>query len=147
MKRCRVSLILTALMVMAGVSCSKSLESKDLNANYNKWTRTGIQEYEYSLAINCFCSTDRTGPHIIRVNGDLIATVNGNSYDITKTGTLYTVPQLFNLIRESIARKPYRITVEYDNTYGFPKKIYIDYDQNIADEEVGFTLTGFRKIR
>lgn len=58
-----------------------------------------------------------------------------------------TIPKLFNVIRDAIARKAYNLTVKYDPTLGYPTQINIDYDSQIADDEVFLTIENLQNIR
>ena len=56
-----------------------------------------------------------------------------------------TISELIELITASEARKPYKKTLRFDPTYGYPVEVFFDFDQNIADEELGFVITSFTK--
>jgi len=47
--------------------------------------------------VNCYCLPARIGPHIIKVGGNKIVSVNNLPYDITKTGELMTKIKAFLL--------------------------------------------------
>ena len=51
------------------------------------------------------------------------------------------IPGLFAIIADAIARNPFDMAVTYDPTTGVPVDVWIDYVQNIADEELGFRST------
>jgi hypothetical protein len=111
-----------------------------------QWKKANIHSYEFLLRVNCFCSPETTGPHRILVRADTLFSVNGIPYGRIKIdGRFLTVPDLFLFIKESNARNPFRKTVLYDSAYGFPTSIYFDFDKQIADEEIGYLITEFRK--
>ncbi len=89
---------------------------------------------------------ERVGPHVIKVSRDTIVTVNNLPYDITRTGKLMTINELFGFIKTSLDQNPYRNTISYDPTFGFPQSIYFDFNKEIADEEIGFQITDFKTI-
>ena len=51
-----------------------------------------------------------------------------------------TVDGLFDVLRDAIERQAHRIDVTYDPISGVPLDVFIDYEQNIADEELGFSV-------
>jgi hypothetical protein len=125
-------------------SCTKSVDDDELSLNQKKWIGNNITNYEFTLTVNCFCLSARVGPHNIKVTDDKIVSVNNSPYDITKTGELMTINQLFEFIKTSIAKNPFRNTIEYNSTYGYPQNIYFDFNQQIADEEIGYQITNFK---
>ena len=50
---------------------------------------------------------------------------------------------LFALIQNAITQNAARIEVSYDETYGYPAELFIDYDERMADEEDRFTISSF----
>ena len=54
-----------------------------------------------------------------------------------------TVEELFALLQDAVRRKAARIEVSYDERYGYPTELFIDYDERMADEETRFVMSGF----
>ena len=59
---------------------------------------------------------------------------------------LRTVAGLFDLIQEAIDQGAYSISVVYHPDLGYPASLGIDYDRRIADEEVGFRVSGVSEL-
>ena len=133
-----------AFIVLLLCSCTKAVEEDKLLLNQKKWIGNNIASYEFTLKVNCFCLPARVGPHIIKVADDKIVSVNNSPYDITKTGELMTINQLFEFIKTSIAKNPFSNTIEYNPSYGYPQNVYFDFNQQIADEEIGYQITNFK---
>jgi len=110
------------------------------------WERKNISDYEFTLMINCFCPQERVGPHLIKVVNDKIVSVNILPYDPAKTGELMTIDELFSIVGKDIERNPYQKTIEYNSTFGYPESVWFDFNKNIADEEIGYQITGFKEI-
>lgn len=127
-------------------SCTKSEEDKDLSSNQYKWNKKNIVNYEFTLTINCFCPSERVGPHIIKVVDDQIVSVNNLPYDPGTTGELMTIDELFTFVATSIHSNPYKKTLEYNSTFGYPQAVWFDFNKTIADEEIGYQITGFKVI-
>ena len=47
---------------------------------------------------------------------------------------------LFDLIEQAIEAAAFRIEVTYDPATGLPLDVFIDYDQQLADDELGFSV-------
>ena len=134
------------IIVLLFYSCIKTTGDSELSYNQSKWERKNINDYEFTLTINCFCPQERVGPHMIKVVNNEIVSVNNHPYDPGTTGELYTIDQLFTFIETSIERKPYLKTIKYNSTYGYPQNVWFDFNKNMADEELGYQVTDFKEI-
>ena len=110
------------------------------------WKKKGISNYEMTMKISCYCIQGRVGPHHIVVENDKIKTVNNLPYDSTKTGPILTINELFDFIIISLAKNPYQHSLDYNAIFHYPKYIYFDFSQQIADEEVGYEITDFKAL-
>ena len=126
-------------------SCSKTEHADELTINEAAWKKANIQAYEFTLRVACFCPAETVGPHKIRVQADTIVSVNGLPYLRGVSRKLPTLSELFSFIRESDARKPYKKTITYHPTFGFPEYLFYDFSEQIADEEIAYTVTEFKK--
>lgn len=50
-----------------------------------------------------------------------------------------TVEQLFAVVSDALDRNAYSVNVEYDDDWGYPRDIYIDYDREMVDDELSIT--------
>ena len=110
------------------------------------WKKKGISNYEMTMKISCYCIQGRVGPHQIVVENDKIKTVNNLPYDSTKTGPILTINDLFDFIIISLAKKPYQHSLDYNAIFNYPKNIYFDFSQQIADVEIGYEITYFKAL-
>lgn len=51
-----------------------------------------------------------------------------------------TISQLFDFIRDAIARDAYRFEAEFDPRLGYPVRVSVDFDREMVDEEVVYTV-------
>ena len=93
--------------------------------------------------ISCYCITDYTSSKAVVVLDDQIISVNQVPYDSEIHQSILTVNDSFKYIRGGLNQNPASYTVLFDENYGFPNQFYFDYDLQIADEEIGYTFTGF----
>ncbi|WP_411908677.1 DUF6174 domain-containing protein [Nostoc sp. MS1] len=128
-----------------------NLSTRQLYFNRNLWNKQNISNYRYTLSNSCFCIPEARGPVIIEVR-------NGQTTSITSVATgqpvnseyfqnYNTIPKLFNLIQDAIARQASSLTVNYDTRRGYPTQINIDYSAQIADEELFLKIENFQVIQ
>ncbi len=125
--------------------------SRQLRMNRRLWNQQNISNYRYTLSNSCFCTSEARGPVIIEVR-------NGSTTSITNAGTgqpvnpelfqkYSTIPKLFDVIQNAQSHKASSLTVQYDPRLGYPTQINIDYNSQIADEEVYLTIENLQEIR
>lgn len=109
-----------------------------LNDNRGKWNKAAIKNYQYEYQRSCFCPPEYREPLIVKVSNGQITktTVKKTGKPATEKLKALTVNQLFDKVQDAIDKKAHSIKVEYDDQYGFPASITIDYDQRMADEEL-----------
>ncbi|PHX74622.1 MAG: hypothetical protein CK547_02395 [Chitinophagaceae bacterium] len=141
-----------AMLVLILQSCTKTVTKPfqtikgDPTEQLALWKERNISNYEMTMKIYCFCIQGRVGPHHIVVENDQIKTVNDLPYDSTKTGPIQTINELYDIIEMGLASNPYNHSLEYNSIYNYPQKIYFDFSEQIADEEVGYEITEFKVL-
>ncbi|MDQ7046890.1 MAG: DUF6174 domain-containing protein [Sulfurovum sp.] len=122
-----------------------STEHQKLNENKKLWEKSNIQDYSFVVARSCFCLQEEN--KLITVSD---GTVSEAKYIPSNTVLDISTEQkrivdYFDMIQDALDKNAYKVTITYDKTYGFPSDIAIDYDEQIADEEIYYTLTHFQK--
>ena len=131
---------------------SQSADSnlRKLKINQQLWNEQNISNYRYTLTRSCFYTTEARGPVIIEVRNGRTASVTSVATGQQVNPELFqkydTTPRLFDVIRDAIAKKASSLTVQYNSTLGYPTQINIDYDSQIADEEVYLTIENLQVI-
>lgn len=129
----------------------KASHTAQLRQNKRLWTKQKIANYRYTLSRSCFCVPEARQPVKIEVrNGKLtsIVAANGGKAVNPEYFSQYdSIPKLFDIVQDAIARKAHRISVTYHPTLGYPTKIEIDYDQQMADEELYLTVENLEVIK
>ncbi|MBE9206570.1 hypothetical protein IQ244_08585 [Nostoc sp. LEGE 06077] len=114
------------------------------------WNQQNIRNYRYTLSNSCFCAPAARGPVIITVKNGIatsITTTTGEPVSNPEFFERYkTIPKLFNVIADAIARKADRIDVQYNRKLGYPTQISIDYSFQQADEELFLTIENFQAL-
>jgi hypothetical protein len=117
----------------------------DATTNLNLWNEKKIENYSFSFKRVCFCPLEYVGPHQIVVKNGKISTVNGAPYNkAERYGVMYTIPELLQVIKENIDKKPVKQTLNFNPTYGYPTSVFFDFSEMIADEEIGYEITNFK---
>jgi|GEM_PF-653739 len=116
---------------------------KDLNKNKALWESKKPKEYKMEFSWRCFCPRDYTETVIIEVGADgkiksVTRQKDGQAVPASDYNRYVTVAGLFDLLQDAIDKVAYRIDVKYHAEMGYPISAFIDYAQNIADEERGF---------
>jgi hypothetical protein len=127
------------------VGCKTVEPLDDATANLNLWNEKKIVNYSFSFKRVCFCPLEYVGPHQVVVQNGKITTVNGAPYNkAERYGEIYTIPELLQVIKANLDRKPYQKTLNFNPTYGYPTSVFFDFNQQMADEEIGYEITNFK---
>jgi hypothetical protein len=113
-----------------------------------KWMVNKPKVYEFRIEQMCFCGPIPPGwdPIIFRVEDAMPSLVSGErAFAFRKYLENYnTVEKLFNYVRAELAKHDYRVEVDYDPDFGYPKRIFTDPAQNTFDDEMTLMIEGFR---
>ncbi|MCC5617356.1 DUF6174 domain-containing protein [Nostoc sp. CHAB 5836] len=128
---------------------NNNLNLRRLNFNRGLWDKANISNYRYTFSNSCFCIGEARGPVVIEVrNGQTTSiTLDGKPANPQYFEKYKTIPKLFNVIQDAINRKAYSLNVQYNSKFGYPTQINIDYNSQIADEEIYLTIENFQKIK
>ncbi len=115
-----------------------------------QWAAQRPDAYRFTYTRNCFCPPQYRGPFAATVRGDEAVNVayegEGEAAADALARADLTVDDLFDVLAEAYARNAASVTVDYAAETGQPTNVYIDYNEQIADEEVGFTIEPVRPL-
>ena len=108
------------------------------------WEAKGPSSYEYLQTQICFCPSDYRKPYRIRVQAGVVVDVRDAATGAAPPSPYEarTVPQLFQVIEDALDRNADRLDVIYDPELGYPTSIVIDYEEQVADEELRLKAEG-----
>jgi hypothetical protein len=143
-------ILITLIFILAACSAGGS----ELSRNQQKWQDANITHYRFELSIGCFCVFRDQMPltvevldgqivHMAAVDGTLVLDTDQN-YEFYAPHA--TIDLLFAEIDAAVKDGADSVTVTYDATYGFPTEIAIDQSQEIADEEMYYSISGFEAL-
>ena len=109
-----------------------------------RWDRANIDSYEMTVRRLCFCGF--VDPVRVTVSdGAIVSRVNlltGEPVPENIAELFPDVPGLFAIVDDARANAD-ELDAEYDETYGFPRSIVIDWIENAADDEVAYVVEDF----
>jgi len=145
------------LLAMLAASCSKEttmttkeLALHDLAEAKAKWRKADVKQYRMDQSVSCFCYFENPEANTWSINetigGEILINDEPNikSYPFAKT-----VNQLFGAIEEYINREPYphTLSIRYNPLIGFPESLYVDLEEMMADEEIGWEQKNFKVLK
>lgn len=112
-----------------------------------RWRVSGISAYEMTYRVVCFCTPETTGPWTVRVEEGRVTRMSGPAPGTQPPGGAKTVATLFKEIREAQRAGADSVAVTYDLRDGHPVTVRIDRSFQMADEEVGYEISAFTRLR
>jgi hypothetical protein len=143
-------LLITLAIILAACSAGGS----ELSRNQQKWQDANITHYRFELNIGCFCAFRDQMPLTVEVrDGQIVYMAGVDGTLVLDTDQNYefyaphaTIDLLFAELEAAVKDGADSVTVTYDATYGFPTEIAIDQSQEIADEEMYYSISGFEVL-
>jgi hypothetical protein len=143
---CLTVLCMSVLMSSCGGD-SSSKEMQELNKARALWNSAALKDYQYQFRKSCFCLPDYTRKILVYVKDGSVYQAfyvdGGEVVDGEQFDELKTMDQWFSFIAQEEKKSPYKFLVTYSPDNGHPTKIEIDYDKNMADEEMYYYFSDF----
>lgn len=143
-------IILAALLV--GCASIAGQAGSDIDNAQEKWQDANISHYRFELTVGCFCIFSQDMPLIIEVkDGEVVSMEykSGNEIDPANMELFQryaTIDRIFAEIAKARGGEADNVTVTYDETYGYPKDVGIDFQEQAADEEIYLTISSFEAL-
>lgn len=133
-----------SLLILAGCDLlepSPGQAPADLHEARALWASAGVDDYELVIDRSCFCA--HHGPVRVRVVGGakISVTLDSESGEPIPLPAYPDVEGLFDIVADAVAREAHRLRVAYHPSLGYPTQIDVDYEQRVADDEVGYDVT------
>jgi len=140
--------LLGSMMALAGTGCAGTVGPVgpvlDLAEARARWEGVGPESYEFAVLRSCFCPKEWRGPVRVAVSSgvavDWTYVDEGTAVPESLQPHFPTVAGLFDVLEDAYERQAETVRVTYDAETGAPVEIWIDYQSNVADEELGFTI-------
>ena len=142
-----------ALLVLISCSAVDDIAEKqrELNQARQLWQSQQVENYKWNERLSCFCAGVLEWDLFVKdnlkekVEFDEINLHQGQTYDdiLEKAKT---VEEAFDFIETLLSKEIASLIIEYDDQYGFPTEVNIDFDFQIADDETVYLYKGFEII-
>jgi hypothetical protein len=136
-----------ALAIVTVLACGEMGPTDDLPElarQLDRWARARPASYSFELRRHCFCAPAGLGPVLVVVDGDVVVgrtyVSGGGPVPGGVADAFPSIEGLFALLADAYERDAHRVDVSYQAVTGAPLEIWIDYDEAVADEEVGFSV-------
>lgn len=139
---------LAIAMVLALSACESAVESE---LERELWESLAIRDYEFVYTVGCFCGFLGPNPAKLTVRNAIVVKVEAVGpaplpATTPPAATHPTVDSLFAVVERARREDPASLTIEYDETYHFPRLIALDPVAGVADDEVTFRVEQFRPL-
>ena len=113
-------------------------QQEALNRNYALWKNTNRSNYTYTYKRMCFCPQEEDIVVTVQYGNVVSAHYYPSENPVMpeRLDDLMTVEELFQVIRKAVTDQVARLDVRYNAQSGYPESIFIDVDEQIADEEI-----------
>lgn len=123
-----------------------------MEESQQKWASQKVAHYKYDLTIGCFCPWRDLMPLKVEVKDGQIVSLTDKTGQPTPPNfadtfnNAATVDGLFKILDSALGRAQ-EVRVVYDDVYGYPKSIHVDYAKNATDDEIEYTVENFEMLR
>ena len=118
----------------------------DLLLHQGRWERTRIVDYVYTGSWSCFCERSYTALAEVTVrNGAVTGVISADPAVpvIPEPHRFVPISALFEQLQSAIDEDAYHVSVTYNERFGYPERFYVDFNEQLADEERGFVIRSF----
>lgn len=137
-----------ALASLALACAEGALGPFELQSRRAAWEASEPVGYEYDVSWSCFCDPGVTQAVTVVVMDGVVTrrfyTVSGDDVPTDISGTWTDIEGVFDLIDEVVRQDPDDLVVEFDETFGYPRRIAVDFDERMADDGFEVEITAFR---
>ena len=140
---CRITLFGKGSVNPYSLSIEKNFyifNKDEFENNKIKFNGLELKDYNFDFNWNCYCTKEYTKVVTIVVKNKSIQ----NNFGTIK---YYTLAELFDYVEKTInsTKNPHKVNIRYNPEFGYIEEFYIDKDQYIADEEIGFVVKNFKE--
>lgn len=141
--------LLSFFLVLMFTSCdSDDDDMSEFKIAKAKWEKFQFDDYSIQENVSCFCAgllewdvkvSDNEKDSVYFDESKLY---KGQTYQMVFDDAK-TIDDAFNFIENFDTNKAFSFEVVYDEQFGFPKSIAIDYVENMADDEIAYLYSNF----
>lgn len=140
-------------IILALVLAACGGTSTEFDKNLMTWNEADVNHYRMQVGVSCFCPFADVNPITVEVkDGQVISMMGSNGVEILDTDPLYsilmnyaTVDNLFTWAGQALVDAD-KAEISYDETYGFPTTVAIDYITEATDDEIWVDVSNFEVL-
>lgn len=130
--------------LLSGFACDEQSEfAQRLDEARDRWAQNAPPDYEMVLFRGCFCGPEGRGPVLLTVvAGEIESRTYVDGGDEVRADLEPFFPDVEGLfdVAEEAVRRADRVEAEFDPELGHPLRLTIDWQENVADEEVDYRI-------
>lgn len=129
-----------------GLGADDSVLSDQLRRAEQRWQQRAITSYEMTMQVARLNSEEAPLIRIVVENGQVVSRTNVQTGQVltgSEAAGYLSIQGVFDLIREALGQRVPAIFVIYDEDYGFPTDLHIDYDQRRLSDDILILITDF----
>ena len=115
--------------------------------NRGIWERRGLVNYDYTGAWVCLtCDEFYVATAAVSVRDNAVTSVSSADPNIAVIPVherFVPIAGLFELLQDAVDQGAHNIDVNYDEQHSYPTFFFINYDDEVENEERGFTVRSF----
>ena len=140
--------LLVLLVSFSSCDTDDEVAISDFEIAKSKWKNLQFKDYTIQENTSCFCggllewTTKVTNNEKDTVYFDDSKLYKGQTYQMVLDGAK-TIDEAFDFIEQFDVTTVYSFEVVYDEQFGFPKSIFIDDVENMADDEIAYLYSNF----
>ncbi len=116
-----------------------------IDERWERWEAHGIDSYDIEYRVLSYGDCEPAATVSVAAGRDVRLTPDACA-DEAGGVTTYTVDGLFGLARRAVADPAAEgVSVVFDAVLGYPHRVYVDWDVQLPDDEVGVSVLGFRR--
>ncbi|MEM1350105.1 MAG: DUF6174 domain-containing protein [Myxococcota bacterium] len=138
------------LSALASLSCGgERAVERDFNDAARQWREERPARYEFLFDKTCFCPSVGIPAILVVEQNTITEALDPTTREPLKVvpGRYETIDGLFIVLRDALDNGEAEIElIRYDESFGFPTRLSIDYIPSAMDDEVGYSATNFKAL-
>ena len=122
--------------------------ASEIQKNREKWMSHGISDYEIEMQKICYCIPEVVRMMVFEVETNKVEAVRyadtGKDVDPQHYGDFNTIEGMFSFVEQALEKNPAVLSISYDDKYGYIKELSVDFEENIADDEISIIASNMR---
>ena len=148
---CAVALLGVVVYLVVGTFFLEPDMIADLRNARALWESNAPNQYSYRVHRVCLCGPEGTVPYTVSVDSARttvdISERDRSGYGVDRISAtdVLTIQRVFELVESAVGDAD-RMSVEFNEFYGYPHVVSIDWSTDIIDDEYDIRIEGFQIV-